>query len=442
MNPSRAVSVTSIPPIFLLRNSVVTRVAAFASEHLDEDHMHVYAYIIPMNPEQFKKRKLFIAIKQGVINLVRSLGQEVGININDTNSSGATPLYIAAQEGHIEIVRCLVKELGADVNKTDDFGITPLYIAAQKGHIEVVRCLVSELGADRNKAIDNGATPLYAAVYHGHVDVVSCLIKELGVEVNQVMRDGITPLYIAAQQGHIEVMRFLVKELGMDVNQAIDNGATALYIAAHQGYIAIVECLIREFGANVNQSKRNGATPLYTAVLRDHIEICRLLVVYGATTDDHCLSQINHAEHPITGSWLLRVYKANWPLLHHACEARFPNRVQELLYAGSSERALAYDLQLGKNVSAQDLSEKESPVYALMEKALLPYGENIDRFPPPFYPSSCNKLALQLLLVNNRLNQKIVSQRLPGLPQDTVLHILKFLIDRSEGTRLKELGFR
>jgi ankyrin repeat protein len=40
----------------------------------------------------------------------------------------------------LDVVRILVKELGADVHQGNSQGATPLCIAAQEGFVHVVRC--------------------------------------------------------------------------------------------------------------------------------------------------------------------------------------------------------------------------------------------------------------------------------------------------------------
>ena len=54
----------------------------------------------------------------------------------------------------MEVVRTLA-EAGADLNQTTTSGATPLFIDAQKGEVEVMNTMV-EAGADPNHAMTHG----------------------------------------------------------------------------------------------------------------------------------------------------------------------------------------------------------------------------------------------------------------------------------------------
>jgi ankyrin repeat protein len=102
-------------------------------------------------------------------------------------------LHAVAKNRHLAVIRLLVKEAGVNVNQADNDGSTPLFIAAQNGYLDVVRLLVEELGADVNQARYDGTTPLYIAAQYGHLDVVRCLVKGLGANVNNATYEGYTP---------------------------------------------------------------------------------------------------------------------------------------------------------------------------------------------------------------------------------------------------------
>jgi hypothetical protein len=167
--------------------------------------------------------------------MVRCLGKEFGVDVNQADQEGTTALYFAAQEGNMAVVQCLVKELGADVNQSNFQGATPLAIAAHNGHLELVQCLVLELHADANQP--KGATPLYLAAMRGDLAMVRVLVKELGADINQVALEGGTPLMAATQMKHADIVKWLIKA-GADTQATLKfegTGYTAAVVSRHVG---------------------------------------------------------------------------------------------------------------------------------------------------------------------------------------------------------------
>ena len=72
---------------------------------------------------------------------------ERGLDLNDADLYGQTPLYYAAKENRINIIHKLI-EKKVDLNKKDEIaGQTPLFYAAKEGHLEMCKILV-ESGCD------------------------------------------------------------------------------------------------------------------------------------------------------------------------------------------------------------------------------------------------------------------------------------------------------
>ena len=78
-----------------------------------------------------------------------------------------TALWMASKNGHLELVRLLLSKSEIDINKAEDDGATALFIASDKGHLEVVRLLLSKSEIDINKG-HQGWTPLTIAKQRGH----------------------------------------------------------------------------------------------------------------------------------------------------------------------------------------------------------------------------------------------------------------------------------
>jgi ankyrin repeat protein len=67
---------------------------------------------------------------------------ENGLDLNDPDLYGQTPIYYAAKENRLNIIHRLI-EKKADLNVKDLIaGQTPLFYAAKEGHIEMCKVLV------------------------------------------------------------------------------------------------------------------------------------------------------------------------------------------------------------------------------------------------------------------------------------------------------------
>lgn len=258
---------------------------------------------------------------------------EARVDVNASQSDGATALHWAAHWDDEDMVERLVKA-GATVNVTNELGATPLWLASVNANPAVVEKLLVA-GANPNAALPSGETPLMTAVRTGSAQVVKVLLSrganpnarekyqgqtalmwaaagqfpevvrvlvELGADVRarsevrhrrvgtelggfngaaarEIDKGGYTPLLFAAQQGTLESVRLLVAA-GADVNDTAPEGTSALVVAAHSGHGAVSAFLL-ERGADPNAAD-GGYTALHAAILRGDVDLVKRLLAKGA----------------------------------------------------------------------------------------------------------------------------------------------------------------
>ena len=91
-------------------------------------------------------------------------------DVNQTDSSGSTPLFMASGMGRAQIVRALLARDGIDVNKHNADNLTPLMVASHQGYAEVVSLLLSHPNIDINKSPDGVGTSALAMANGGKLD--------------------------------------------------------------------------------------------------------------------------------------------------------------------------------------------------------------------------------------------------------------------------------
>ena len=116
------------------------------------------------------------ASRFGLVDVVRSLVEGRGADVDMRLNHGWTALLEAAYGGHLTVIQYLLGA-GADVNRATDYGWTPLHCAAMRGHLEVMRALL-DAGADVTKRNSFGRT----ALYYANTDIATLLREHGGVE--------------------------------------------------------------------------------------------------------------------------------------------------------------------------------------------------------------------------------------------------------------------
>ncbi len=118
-------------------------------------------------------------------------------------------LIKAAKNGDLEKVKYLVEELATDINAENYGGTTPLYEAINAGHTEIADYL-----GQKDKAL---WPTLEVAIKKNNLSVVQELVENKNLDVNYQPHDTcLTALHLAAQKGRLEITQYLVEQ-GADI---------------------------------------------------------------------------------------------------------------------------------------------------------------------------------------------------------------------------------
>ena len=224
------------------------------------------------------------ATLNGHEGVVKILLERDDVNPEKPHQSGQTPLCFAAKNGHEGMVKILLGRDDVNPDKPDGLGRTPLSFAAEKGHEGVVKMLLRRDEVNPDRSPDWGQTPLCFAAENGHEGAVKILLGRDDINPEIPGQWGQTPLYFAAENGHEGVVKILLSR--DDVNPEKPNvwGQTPLNVAAMYGQEAVVEILLERDDVNPNKPDKDGDTPLSLAIEHAHAGVIALLQPLAPTT--------------------------------------------------------------------------------------------------------------------------------------------------------------
>lgn len=207
------------------------------------------AQIPPSPAEVSGYEELFAAVAGGDVGRVEQMVAQ-GVDIEDRDTRGRTPLLVAAHLSHDEIAWALLAA-GADPNAMDHQRYDLITIAAVADDVAMIH-LGLEFGADPGAVTSPyDGTALIAAAHLGHVETVRTLI-EAGAPLDHVNNLGWTAVIEAIVLGdggdrHTAVLRALV-EAGADIDLAERGGRTPLRLAQARNFTEMV-LLLEQAGA-------------------------------------------------------------------------------------------------------------------------------------------------------------------------------------------------
>ncbi|KAB5546847.1 ankyrin repeat-containing domain protein [Coniochaeta sp. 2T2.1] len=195
---------------------------------------------------------------------------------------GRRALHLAAERGFEEIVRLLL-EAGVEVDEPDEEGITPLVLAAVAGEPGIVEDLLSR-NADPQRMLSENQTILLYVVRHAedtprHAYVVSLLLRKTNVDPNIADEDKNVPLHWAVELGKLELAKALLDSSRVDINAKGTWNWTVLHYLTRtprQSTTALAKLLL-ETGADPLAADIDGWLPIHLAAQDRNLEVLDLL---------------------------------------------------------------------------------------------------------------------------------------------------------------------
>lgn len=167
----------------------------------------------------------------------------------------------AARLGDVQRLRTHLEEPGVDIEERDPEGLTPLLLACREGHEACARLLIDRGAKQTRDTL--GMYPIHHAAQNDDVEILDLLLKS-HADVNARNSMGITPLHWSAIWNAPRAMEMLLKH-GADIERRQQNNQTPLHLAALHGSHPCIEILMHN-GCNMDVVDSDNATPLDVAM--------------------------------------------------------------------------------------------------------------------------------------------------------------------------------
>ena len=201
----------------------------------------------------------------------------IGVDLNQQDSAGRTPLHVAVASGLTELVQPLLRMRASTEVQADD-GATPLRLAVSRGDLALTSALIG-VGAERN-SLGADAVPLLVLAAETSVPVALALVRA-GADLNVGDGTGRTALEVAVSRGETELCELLLTKGAKPTNRKDAAGNTSLHVAVANGYEGLVRLLVRHKAA-LSEQNRRGQTPLILGAESGQSSVVELLLHSGA----------------------------------------------------------------------------------------------------------------------------------------------------------------
>ena len=222
------------------------------------------------SPEDIKEAiEVNLLLHQAVANngleLVKTLLQVPGCNINEFNSDGETPLHVACRSG-FGVFKLLTTDSRCDLNAQNKYGFTALHITIAGGQLEKYHLLITNVDCNPNIVCSDGNAPIHMMIEKDFGRNLSILLKHSKCNPNMRNNEGNSPLHLAVRKCSVACATCLLQHDRVDPNIQNKIGNTPLHEAAITGTpIEIMESLIQHKNCNPQIRNNNEKTPLQIA---------------------------------------------------------------------------------------------------------------------------------------------------------------------------------
>ena len=219
------------------------------------------------NPSYLKdlNNTLMAAAESGQEEIVKNLIQNIGLNVNLTNSSNGKSLLHLATSSNFSGMIVLLLSLRANPFQTDKSGATPLHLAARHRDCGIFQILL-KVTEDVSIKDNQGLSALHIAACHGNILAINALHNcnlILDEHYRDQTKDGRTLLLCAAQSGSVEAIEFFINSIKpTGLSKKSHDGSAALHYSAQSLSPSATRYFLQR-GIHVDEQKSDKSTALH-----------------------------------------------------------------------------------------------------------------------------------------------------------------------------------
>ncbi|KAM7355302.1 uncharacterized protein ACRADG_001422 isoform 1-T3 [Cochliomyia hominivorax] len=150
---------------------------------------------------------------------------------------GQSTMHKAARQGYIDVIVYCLDRMGMNPDQKDNAGYTPLHEACTNGWLNIARVLL-QYGANHSEAAHSGIRPLHEASENDHEEIVRLLLS-YGADPLLATYAGQTPLMLASSKSMRDILSnhlIDVQSMGPDRKPWRFNGPWEVYDPSECGY--------------------------------------------------------------------------------------------------------------------------------------------------------------------------------------------------------------